>query len=41
LDFTSDEVLRENAFKDFQEAAENVDKAMTAWKQEYDQINKS
>jgi hypothetical protein len=40
LDFPSDEVLRANAFKDFHESAENVDKAMTLWKEEYDAISK-
>jgi hypothetical protein len=32
LDFQADDVLRQNAFKDFPEAAENVDRAMIEWK---------
>jgi len=40
LDFPSDDILRSNAFRDFHEAAENVDRSMTQWKEEYDQISK-
>jgi uncharacterized phage infection (PIP) family protein YhgE len=40
LDFPSDDILLANAFKDFHEAAENVDRSMTQWKEEYDQISK-
>ncbi len=40
MDFAADDILRANAFKDFHEAAENFDKAMTQWKQEYDAISK-
>jgi hypothetical protein len=29
LDFSADDILQENAFKPFHEAAENVDKAMS------------
>lgn len=32
--------MKENMFKDFHEAAENVDKTLNQWKNEYDQINK-
>lgn len=39
LDFTADEILQENAFRQFHEAAESVDKAMSAWKEEYDKIS--
>ena len=39
LDFTSDDILQENAFRSFHEAAESVDKAMSAWKEEYDKIS--
>jgi hypothetical protein len=39
LDFVVDEVLRDNAFKPFQEAGENVDKAMTSFKSDYDSLN--
>jgi sec1 family domain-containing protein 1 len=38
LDFPSDEILKLNSFKPFHEAAENVDKSMTQWKEEYDLI---
>ncbi|CDW72057.1 sec1 family protein [Stylonychia lemnae] len=40
IDFQSDEILRENAFKEFGEAAPNVDKALNSWKEEYDQISR-
>ena len=40
MDFPTDEILRANAFKDFHEAAENVDRSMTQWKEEYDRISK-
>eukprot|EP00347_Sterkiella_histriomuscorum_P002792 403366783 len=39
IDFSSDEILKENAFKEFGEAAPNVDKALSAWKVEYDKIS--
>jgi hypothetical protein len=32
--------LKQNAFKEFHEAAENVDKFMNQWKEEYDTFNK-
>ena len=40
LDFASDDILRANGFKDFGEAAQNVDIAVQQWKQEYDAISK-
>lgn len=40
LDFPTDEILKHNAFRDFHESAENVDKAMNDWKEEYDKINR-
>jgi len=33
--------LKDNAFKPFQEAAENVDKEMTTFKKEYDSLNQN
>jgi len=38
LDFGTDSILKENAFLPFHEAAENVDKAITKWKEDYDKI---
>ena len=32
LYFHTDEILKENSFKEFGEAAPNVDKALNAWK---------
>ena len=40
LDFGSDDLLLENAFKSFHDAASCVDSAMKKWKEEYDEINK-
>lgn len=39
IDFKQDEILRDNAFLQFGEAAPNIDKALTQWKGEYDKIN--
>ena len=39
LDFSTDEILKENAFKDFGAAGENVDRALNEWKSEYDKIS--
>lgn len=39
IDFQNDEILKENAFKEFGEAAPNVDKSLTFWKTEYDRIS--
>jgi len=36
----SDNILRANAFKGFHEAGENVDKALSEWKQEYELLNR-
>lgn len=36
----SDKILQENAFKGFHEAGENVDKALSSWKQEYELLNR-
>ena len=41
LDFSTDDILRDNAFRDFHEAAEHVDRAMNQWKLEYDAISSS
>jgi hypothetical protein len=41
LDFSGgDSILAENKFMGFHEAAENVDKAMVKWKEDYDRITK-
>jgi sec1 family domain-containing protein 1 len=39
LDFPTDDILKENAFLGFHEAAENVDKSMTKFKSEYDKLS--
>lgn len=41
IDFQSDDILKENAFKEFGEAAPNVDKSLTSWKTEYERISSS
>lgn len=38
LDFGTDTILTENAFLPYHEATENIDKAMTQWKEDFDKI---